>query len=443
MNTHWLEIFQGVDTLLKSDLLLAVTRLGLIALGAALVYMGTKGVLEPLLMIPMGFGMIAVNAGVLMLAGHKFGTLFVDPLITEPGDLVNIMQVDFLQPIYALTFSNGLIACLVFMGIGSLLDIGYVMSRPFESMFLALAAELGTIVTFPVAVFFGMSYNDAASIAMVGGADGPMVLYTSLMLSKEIFVPITVVAYLYLGLTYGGYPYLIRLLIPKKLRMIKPVPLKTPAKPLSAGTKLTFATLACALLCFLFPVAAPLFFSLFIGVAVREAGLKEFTTFLGGPVLYGATFFLGLMLGVLCEANTLLNPKIFMLLCLGIFALLISGIGGIAGGYVLYFLSGKKYNPVIGLAGVSCVPSCAKVAQKCVAQDDPSIIILPQALGANICGVITSAILCGIYVTVVPLMDKTQAPLKTTAVESSKPATARLSISTSKLMPTGSSILPK
>jgi oxaloacetate decarboxylase beta subunit len=404
MFSEWLQMFQGVDTLLHSSLVIACTRIGLIVLGSLLVYMGTKGILEPLLMIPMGFGMIAVNAGVLFLAKHQLGTLFVDPLVTEPGKLINIMQVDFLQPIYTLTFSNGLIACFVFMGIGSLLDIGYVMARPFESMFLALAAELGTIATFPIAVAFGLDFNDAASIAMVGGADGPMVLYTSLMLSKEIFVPITVVAYLYLGLTYGGYPYLIRLLVPKRLRVIKPEPPRKPVKPMKSGVKLTFATVACAVLCLLFPVAAPLFLSLFIGVAVREAGLKEFTTLLGGPVLYGSTFFLGLMLGVLCEANTLLNPQIFILLCLGVLSLLLSGIGGIAGGYVLYFLKKGKYNPVIGLAGVSCVPSCAKVAQKCVSKDDPDVLILPHALGANICGVITTAILCGIYVTVVPQM---------------------------------------
>lgn len=110
------------------------------------------------------------------------------------------------------------------------------------------------------------------------------------------------------------------------------------------------------------------------------------------------------MLGVLCEANTLLNPQIFILLCLGVLSLLLSGIGGIAGGYMLYFLKKGKYNPVIGLAGVSCVPSCAKVAQKCVSKDDPDVLILPHALGANICGVITTAILCGIYVTVVPQM---------------------------------------
>ena len=194
--------------------------------------------------------------------------------------------------------------------------------------------------------------------------------------------------------------------------MIKPEPPKKPLKHLSPGIKLTFATVACGLLCFLFPVAAPLFLSLFIGVAVREAGLKEYTTLLGGPVLYGATFFLGLMLGVLCEAKTLLDPKIFTLLCLGIFSLLVSGIGGIAGGYALYFMSGRKYNPVIGLAGVSCVPSCAKVAQKCVSKDDPSVIILPQALGANICGVITTAILCGIYVTVIPTLNPTKSEAK-------------------------------
>jgi len=424
MISEWLQLFQGVDTLLHSSLLVACTRIGLIVLGSLLVYMGTKGILEPLLMVPMGFGMIAVNAGVLFLDKHQLGTLFVDPLVTDPGKLINIMQVDFLQPIYTLTFSNGLIACFVFMGIGSLLDIGYVMARPFESMFLALAAELGTIATFPIAVACGLNFNDAASIAMVGGADGPMVLYTSLMLSKDIFVPITVVAYLYLGLTYGGYPYLIRLLVPKRLRMIKPEPPKKQVKPMKPGVKLTFATVACAVLCLLFPVAAPLFLSLFVGVAVREAGLKEFTTILGGPILYGSTFFLGLMLGVLCEANTLLNPQIFILLCLGVVSLLLSGIGGIAGGYVLYFIKKGKYNPVIGLAGVSCVPSCAKVAQKCVSKDDPNVLILPHALGANICGVITTAILCGIYVSVVPKMKPEQARVPQTRSEVSVSGTA-------------------
>jgi oxaloacetate decarboxylase beta subunit len=139
-------------------------------------------------------------------------------------------------------------------------------------------------------------------------------------------------------------------------------------------------------------------------VAIREAGLKYFIAFIDGPVLYGATMFLGLLLGVLCEASTILNPKVLTLLILGIVALLLSGVGGILGGYIAYFASGRKINPVIGIAGVSCVPSTAKVAQKEVSSVRPDSVILPEALGANICGVITTAILTGIYVTLVPLM---------------------------------------
>lgn len=393
-----LHIFQGIETLINSSPAILATRVGLIALGVLLVWLGKRGTLEPLLMIPMGFGMTAVNAGVLAFPGGEQGTLFVNPLITDPSQLMTWLQIDFLQPIYTFAFSNGLIACLVFMGIGSLLDVGYLLARPFESMFLALCAELGTIVVFPVAIALGLNRGDAASIAMVGGADGPMVLFTSLMLSKDLFVPITVVAYLYLGLTYGGYPFLIRLLIPAKLRAIKPVKVK-PQKPITSGEKLAFATISCAVLCLLFPVAAPLFISLFVGVAVKESGIKEYVSVISGPILYGSTFFMGLMLGVLCEARTVLDPKILILLGLGILALLLSGIGGIAGGYILWFFKAGNFNPVVGIAGVSCVPTTAKVAQKEVSRVAPTVVILPEALGANITGVITSAVIAGIYVT--------------------------------------------
>lgn len=402
---HWqgiFNLFQGIGTIADSTPFMAISRILLIFLGFLLVYLGKKGTLEPLLMIPMGLGMASVNAGVLFLAEHKHGTLFLDPLVTETTQLVNLLQINFLQPIYTLTFSNGLIACLVFMGIGVLLDVGYVLARPFLSMFLALCAELGTVATFPIAVAMGLNYRDAASIAMVGGADGPMVLYTSLMLSKDLFVPISVVAYLYLGLTYGGYPYLIKFLIPKKLLGI-PCERRRGA-PITSAEKLAFSVVTCTVLSLLFPAAAPLFFSLFVGVAAREAGLKYYTDFIGGPVLYGSTLFLGLILGILCEAATILNPKILLLLILGMLSLLLSGIGGIIGGYIAYLLSGRKINPVVGIAGVSCVPTTAKVAQKSVSAVAPKVVVLPEALGANISGVITTAIFCGIYVTVIPGM---------------------------------------
>jgi len=400
--------FQGFATLFHTSFAISATRIFLIFLGLFLMYLGKKGVLEALLMIPMGLGMAAINASLMFLpAGvpgafaDGQGTLFLNSMVTDVKPMLDLLQIDFLQPIYVFTFSNGLIACFVFMGIGSLLDIGFLLQRPFSSMLLALFAELGTFVTIPIAMAMGLSIKEAASIAMVGGADGPMVLFTSLSLAKHLFVPITVVAYLYLGLTYGGYPYLIRLLIPKRLRAIQIDKSKEkPAKVISASTKLAASGVLCVMLCMFFPVASPLFFSLFIGIAVKEAGLKHIHEFISGPLLYGSTFFLGLTLGVLCEAHLLLDPKILILLVLGITALLFSGIGGIMGGYVMYFIKKGNYNPVIGIAGVSCVPSTAKVAQKEVNKVNPQSLIIPEALGANICGVITSAIIAGLYITI-------------------------------------------
>jgi sodium ion-translocating decarboxylase beta subunit len=395
-----LHLFQGIGTLvaqLQTSPEIAIGRVVLIFLGFLLIYLGKKEVLEPLLMIPMGLGMATINAGVMFFEGNKIGTLFVDPLLVETNDLMNWLQIDWLQPVYTFMFSNGLIACLVFMGIGVLLDVGFVMARPFQSMILALFAELGTIVVLPIAFAIGMTEREAASVAMIGGADGPMVLFTSLILAKHLFVPITVVGYLYLGLTYGGYPYLIKMLIPARLRAI---PMPVERKVITSGQKLVFAVVACTLLSLLFPVAAPLFLSLFVGVSVRESGLVNFQNLLGETFLYGATFFLGLTLGILCEASTLLNPVVLKLLVLGCLAILISGIGGIIGGYVLYFWYKGKYNPMIGIAAVSCVPTTAKVVQKLATEANPGNMVMPQALGANISGVITTAILTGIYVAV-------------------------------------------
>jgi oxaloacetate decarboxylase beta subunit len=348
-------------------------------------------------MLPMGIGMAAVNAAVLYLSATSTGTIFIDPMVSDPVKLLDVLQINFLQPIYTFTFSNGLIACLVFMGIGVITDVGYVMMAPFRSMVIALFAELGTIVTFPLAVWMGLTYKEAAAVAVIGGADGPMVLFTSLMLAKDLFVPITIVAYLYLSLTYGGYPYLIRLMVPKKLRGVK-MDLKNIPR-VSAGEKIAFSIITCTILCLLFPVAAPLFMSFFLGVIVKEADIEKFTEFLEGTVLYGATFFLGLLLGVLCEASTILNPKVVNLLILGVVALLISGIGGILGGYFMYLVTKGKYNPVVGIAGVSCIPTTAKVAQKEITKANRQAIILPYAMGASVSGVITSAIIAAIFIT--------------------------------------------
>lgn len=393
-----LDLFQGITTMFQQEPSIVVLRIVLIFLGFLLVYLGKKGTLEPLIMIPMGLGMSAINAGVLFMENDQIGNLIINPLLTSTDDLMKYMQINFLQPIYTLTFSNGLIACLVFMGIGVLCDIGYVLAHPFISMTIALFAELGTILTFPIAKLMGLSDGAAAAASIIGGADGPMVLFASLKLAPEYFVPISIVAYLYLSLTYGGYPYLVKLLIPKHLRGQMIVDEK-PKHSISSSEKLVFAVIANAVLCLLFPVAAPLFLSFFLGIVIRESGISKYIKLIEDGFLYMATFFLGLMLGVLCDASTFLNPVVLKLLILGVIALTISGIGGILGGYVIYLIRGKNFNPVIGIAGVSCVPSTAKVAQKEVQKVNKCAFILEYALGANICGVITTAILTAIYVT--------------------------------------------
>ncbi len=412
MDIQFSKVFQGFELLasqFESDWKIAVARIALIILGIVMVHLGRKGVLEPLLMIPMGLGMSTINAAMMFfdpinmaakmpVDPTKVGTLFLDSIESSNDKLMTLCQIDWLQPVYTFAFSNGLIACLIFIGIGSLLDVGFVMARPYQSMFIAICAEFGTLITLPIAMLFkGMTLGEAASIALVGGADGPMVLFGSLKMAPDLFIPITVVAYLYLALAYGGFPYLIRFLVPKRFRMIAMPPEKN-RKEFTSSQKLIFSVIACVLLSFLFPVASPLFFSLFLGIAIRESGLEKFRFLVSEIILYASTLTLGGLLGVLCDAKTIMDPKVLPLLLLGIISLALSAVGGLCGGYIMYFFTGGKYNPVIGIAGVSCVPSTAKVAQKAVSHDNPGAIIMQYALGANICGVITTAIITAAYI---------------------------------------------
>ena len=311
------------------------------------------------------------------------------------------MQVNFLQPIYSLMFSNGLIACLVFMGIGAMSEIGFILMRPWASIVIAIFAELGTFVVLVLGVKMGLAPGEAASIAVVGGADGPMVLFTSLMLAKDLFVPISVIAYLYLSLTYVGYPYLIKLLIPKKYRGMET---EFDYPQVSKKTKFIFILVVCTFLCLILPVAAPLILSFFLGVAIKEAEIEPLQKFLEETILYASTLFLGLLLGVLCESKLVLNPKVGILIVLGIVALAVSGVGGILGGWLIYWWTKKRFNPVIGIAGVSCVPTTAKLAQSAAYEENPYCVVMPLAMGACVSGVIVSAVATGIFVSTISLV---------------------------------------
>jgi oxaloacetate decarboxylase beta subunit len=393
-------LFPGIMSFFVQDTSVAIARVFLILFGFVLAYLGFKRTLEPLIMVPMGIGMIAINSGVLFMKGGGIGNLFLDPLVADPNALVNIMQVNFLQPIYNFTFSNGLIACLVFFGIGAMSEIGFLLARPWASIIVAIFAELGTFVTLVIGYKMGLPIGDAMAVATIGGADGPMVLFTSLMLAPDLFVPISIIAYLYLSLTYAGYPYIIKLLVPEKYRGIE---VEMEYVNISQTQKFMFTVIMCFVLCLLLPVAAPLIMSFFLGVAIRVAAIESYQKLLDNTILYGSTLFLGLLLGILCDANTIMNPKVGLLVVLGIVALAISAVGGLLGGWIVYFCT-KNFNPTIGIAGVSCVPSTAKLAQHAAEEANPFAMILPLALGANISGVIVSAIATGVFISTISLI---------------------------------------
>ena len=396
-----LSIFPGIGTMFVQDPVIAFSRIGLMVIGFVLALLGYKRTLEPLIMVPMGMGMVAVNAGVLFLEGGQIGTLIVDPLVSEPGALVDIMQINYLQPIYNFTFTNSLVACLLFMGIGTMADISFILARPFASITVALFAELGTFVTLVLGVWFGLMPNEAAAVATIGGADGPMVLFASLVMAKDLFVPISIIAYLYLSLCYAGYPYLVRWMVPEKYRGME-VEIEFP--DVSNKAKFIFIIVATGLLCLLLPVATPLILSFFFGVAIKEAAIEPYQELMEKTFTYGSTLFLGLVLGVLCEASTLLDPRVLILLVLGITALAISGVGGLLGGWFMWWVSKGKFNPTIGIAGVSCLPSNAKIAQKEAFAASPYAMIMPLAMGASICGLIVSAIAVGVFASTIGLI---------------------------------------
>jgi Na+-transporting malonate decarboxylase, carboxybiotin decarboxylase subunit len=396
--TELIQLFPGISSLFYQEPLIACFRVGLIFFGIVLAYYGFKRTLEPLIMVPMGVGMIAINAGVLFLGAPEaanIGNIILDPLEGNPTKLVDIMQVNFLQPIYSLSFANALIACLVFMGIGVMSEISFILVRPWTCMILALFGELGTFVTLIVGRLAGLMPGEAISVAIIGGADGPMVLFASLMLAKDLFVPIAIIAYLYLSLTYVGYPFLLKALIPEGYRGID---MEFEVPNISKKKKFLMTIILCAILCLLLPVAAPLIMSFFLGVAIKEADIEPLQSLLESTILYGSTFFMGLLLGVLCDASVLLNDKILILVLLGILALAVSGLGGIAGGWIFYKFFNKQFNPIIGIAAVSCMPTTAKIAQKIAMDENPYCIIMPIAMGTQICGVITTAIATGVFI---------------------------------------------
>jgi oxaloacetate decarboxylase beta subunit len=395
-------LFPGIWTFFLVQPYQALARVVLIIIGGLFVFLAYRKIVEPLIILPMGLGILFSNMSMLVLPNGAIGTLHVNPMVSSPSDVIQALQIFWLQPVYTLAFLNTLIVCMIFLGIGLITDLSFLISKPLMSLFLASFAELGTVFTLPLGVMAGLSLKEAAAVSIVGGADGPVVLLTSLFLAPELFVPIGIIAYIYLSVLYILQPYINKAIIPKSA-------MGTYMDPMKVGKadqreKMVFAVLVGSLLCLMFPSAAPLFASFFLGVVIKEARIDRYSKFLDEVVLSGSTFFLAFVLGMLTTSDVVTNPKVFLILVLGITSLILSCIGGAIGGMVLYYISGKKINPLLGPAGVSCVPTTAKISQEMAQEINPKNYIILYAMGPNVAGVITTAVICSLYITLIPLM---------------------------------------
>ncbi|MBP3435693.1 MAG: sodium ion-translocating decarboxylase subunit beta [Clostridia bacterium] len=300
----------------------------------------------------------------------------------------------------------GIYPPLIFLGIGCMTDFGPLLSNP-KSFLLGAAAQLGIFATFFGASLFGMlpfaedlgiafTNQEAASIAIIGGADGPTAIYLTSKLAPHLLGAIAVAAYSYMALVPIIQPPIMRALTTKKERSVVMTQLRTVSKT----EKILFPIFVTAVCVLLLPSAAPLIGMLMLGNLFRESGVVErITKTAQNELMNIITILLGVTVGATANANTFLQPKTLLIICLGLIAFAMGTAGGVLLGKLMYFFSGGKVNPLIGSAGVSAVPMAARVAQKVGQQENPSNFLLMHAMGPNVAGVIGSAVAAGVLLT--------------------------------------------
>jgi len=352
----------------------------LIGIGLLLLYLGLSKTFEPLLLVPIGFGVILAN---IPLAG-----------IMEKGGL--------LWWFYRYGVMTELIPCLVFLGIGALLDFDALISNPLEAFLLGAAAEMGTFAAMLAATMVGFNLKEACSIGIIGGADGPLILYVTTKLAPDMLGPIAVAGYSYMSLVPLIQPPIIYALTTRKERQTVMDPLKI--HRVSRGEKLLFVTVTTIVVCVILPPATPLMGSLMFGNILKESGVVErLLKTSQNELLNLTTMFLGLSVGASMIAETVLQPKVLLVFALGILAFTISTAGGLLMGKLLYHATGGRTNPLLGSAGVSAVPMAARVSQTIAQKEKPGNFILMHAMGPNVAGVISSSVAAAVFVSLAGL----------------------------------------
>ena len=359
-------------------------QLIMIVIACVLLYLGIGRGFEPLLLVPIAFGMLLAN---LPLTG-----LFNEPVIdaaTHTG------SVGFMWVLYQ-GVNFAIYPSIIFMGIGAMTDFGPLLANPM-SLLLGAAAQLGIFTAFLLAMALGFAPHEAAAIGVIGGADGPTAILTASKLANALLPAIAIAAYSYMALIPLIQPPIMKLLTTKKMRQVKMTQLRTVSKT----EKIIFPIMVTIFVILLVPDTAPLIGMLMLGNLFRECGVCDRLSDTAQNALMNiVTIALGLSVGFKATYDTFLTQDTLLIIFLGLFAFCLSTAGGVLFGDVMYVLTGGKVNPLIGSAGVSAVPMAARVSQVVGQKENPSNFLLMHAMGPNVAGVIGSAVAAGFMIKV-------------------------------------------
>ena len=372
-------------------------NLVMLAVGCVLLYLAIKKEYEPLLLLPIAFGMILTNLpGAGLFHTEMWNDEFLNPDSPYYHSYRHVMAEGGLLDVLYIGVKAGIYPCLIFLGVGAMTDFGPLIANP-VSLLLGAAAQLGIFMTFAGARLLGFTGLEASSIGIIGGADGPTAIFVTSMLAPALLGPIAVAAYSYMALVPVIQPPIMKALTTKKERCIEMKQLRTVSKT----EKIVFPIIVTAFVALLVPSAAPLIGSLMLGNLLRESGVTErLSKTAQNELMNIVTIFLGISVGATATATTFLQVKTLMILALGIVAFSFGSAGGVllAKFMNLFLPEGKKINPLIGSAGVSAVPMAARVSQVVGQKEKPSNFLLMHAMGPNVAGVIGSAIAAGVLI---------------------------------------------
>lgn len=374
----------------------------MILIAFVLLYLGIVKKFEPLLLCGIAFGCLLSNLSYFVGMGDnalyhpELWEAFLDEASPYYHSYGHIMSNAGLLDFFYIGVKAGIYPSLIFLGVGAMTDFGPLLANP-KSLLLGAAAQLGVFIAFFGAVLLGFTGPEAASIGIIGGADGPTAIYLTTKLAPQLLGPIAIAAYSYMALIPLIQPPIMKLFTTDKMRQVK----MEQAREVSKTEKIVFPIVVCTFVILLLPSTAPLVGCLMLGNLFRECGVTDRLSDTSQNALMNiVTIFLATSVGATMVAQNFLNFNTIKIIVLGLCAFAISTMGGLVGGLVMYKTSGGRINPLIGSAGVSAVPMAARVAQDVGRRYNKTNFLLMHAMGPNVAGVIGSAIAAGFLLSV-------------------------------------------